>query len=396
MAAPSPTSDGGTRADGGSPDGGTSDGGLDAGWDGGTDGGTDGGAPDAGTDPVYYVDPAGNDSADGRSPATAWKTLGRVNGTPLAPGSSVLLKGGAVWNEVLSPLSSGTAEKPITYGAYGTGRPVLDGDGTSGNAITLQGDSHLVFRGLEVRHFTNRFIVFLSDAHEILFDDVYFHDAAEGLHASPSSPSTHITVVRSTLVDFSGTTGYCHPVSIPANNAYWTLIDTELGDSIMSCAIDLGANSTYIRVYAHDCGLEATNSDRHGLYLSGPSAQVFDSRVSQVSGDCIYLGSQGAVLQNNQLSGCNTAVTFTEYDSGFPSATISLTRNRMWDVESGLWFNASPGQQWVISNNSILGARADGGEQRDRSRLQVGAPVGLREQPHRRTREHALPGRWLV
>lgn len=70
---------------------------------------------------TYYVDDAaGLDDADGRSPATAWKTLGKVNGPGLLPGDTVRFKRGGLWRGQLFP-TSGAAGAPVTYAAYGSG-----------------------------------------------------------------------------------------------------------------------------------------------------------------------------------------------------------------------------------------------------------------------------------
>ncbi|UFS70175.1 right-handed parallel beta-helix repeat-containing protein [Geomonas sp. RF6] len=78
---------------------------------------------------VYYVDATnGNDSYDGMSASTPWKTISRVNGSSFAPGDSILFKRGEMWREQLTPPSSGALGSVITFGTYGTGsRPVISG-----------------------------------------------------------------------------------------------------------------------------------------------------------------------------------------------------------------------------------------------------------------------------
>jgi hypothetical protein len=63
-----------------------------------------------------YVSPTGNDSNDGRTPATAWKTLAKVK-DPLNywPGTHIFLERGGVWEETLAP------NNRSTYRAYGSG-----------------------------------------------------------------------------------------------------------------------------------------------------------------------------------------------------------------------------------------------------------------------------------
>ena len=72
---------------------------------------------------TYYVDPAGSNANDGLSPQTAWRTLLKVGISTFQPGDQILFKRDAVWNEWLTPLSSGTAGNPIKFDAYGNGRP---------------------------------------------------------------------------------------------------------------------------------------------------------------------------------------------------------------------------------------------------------------------------------
>ncbi|NUR86524.1 MAG: coagulation factor 5/8 type domain-containing protein, partial [Nonomuraea sp.] len=46
---------------------------------------------------AYFVDPNGDDNADGRSPATAWKSLGKVNAQTFQPGDTVGFISGGQW-----------------------------------------------------------------------------------------------------------------------------------------------------------------------------------------------------------------------------------------------------------------------------------------------------------
>lgn len=78
---------------------------------------------------TYYVDSTfGNDNNDGLSLSTPWKTINEVNNSRFQPGDQILFERGKVWRETLIVPSSGTAEKPITFGAYGSGaKPVISG-----------------------------------------------------------------------------------------------------------------------------------------------------------------------------------------------------------------------------------------------------------------------------
>ncbi len=64
---------------------------------------------------VYYVSNGGNDKNDGKSPATAWQTLEKVNNARLKQGSYVCFERGGLWRGQLDPHTG------VTYTAYGIG-----------------------------------------------------------------------------------------------------------------------------------------------------------------------------------------------------------------------------------------------------------------------------------
>ncbi len=79
---------------------------------------------------IYYVSSStGNDSANGKTEATAWKTIAKVNSKFFLPGDSVLFKRGDTWRETLKIPSSGSSLKYIYFGSYGTGseKPLILG-----------------------------------------------------------------------------------------------------------------------------------------------------------------------------------------------------------------------------------------------------------------------------
>ena len=87
---------------------------------------------------TYFVDPQGDDNSDGLSPASAWRTIAKVNATKLSAGDRVLFARGAVWYETLQPASSGTAARPLVFADFGAGaKPVLDAGGTLSGWSTI-------------------------------------------------------------------------------------------------------------------------------------------------------------------------------------------------------------------------------------------------------------------
>ena len=83
---------------------------------------------------TYYVADTGNDANDGRSIATPFRSLNRVNAIDLKAGDAVLFRRGDAFRGRLEIRQSGTVEKPIRFDAYGNGdKPVLAGSVTVSN-----------------------------------------------------------------------------------------------------------------------------------------------------------------------------------------------------------------------------------------------------------------------
>ena len=69
---------------------------------------------------TYYVSQNGNDNNDGLSPATAWKTIQKVNNSPISCGDAVLFERGGIYRGMVM------CDSYVTYSAYGDGpKPVI-------------------------------------------------------------------------------------------------------------------------------------------------------------------------------------------------------------------------------------------------------------------------------
>lgn len=99
---------------------------------------------------IYYVDASGgSDSNEGKSPTAAWQTIAKVNAAALQPGDQVLFKRGQTFPGRLYPIISGALERPILYGAYGSGvRPIIDGSANSALIVTSP-VNHLRFESID-------------------------------------------------------------------------------------------------------------------------------------------------------------------------------------------------------------------------------------------------------
>ena len=94
---------------------------------------------------TYYVSSNGNNKDDGRSPATAWRTIDKINDLKLNPGDSVLFEAEKVFtgNLQFDRYDLGTSEKPITICSYGKGRAVINAGNETGIQITNAQGFHI-------------------------------------------------------------------------------------------------------------------------------------------------------------------------------------------------------------------------------------------------------------
>ncbi|WP_304062913.1 right-handed parallel beta-helix repeat-containing protein [Pedobacter glucosidilyticus] len=76
----------------------------------------------------FYFSESGNDKANGKSPASAWKTLNRLKNLKLQPGDTLFFKRGDTFTGMLDIKQSGSTNKPIVITAYGQGeKPIFTG-----------------------------------------------------------------------------------------------------------------------------------------------------------------------------------------------------------------------------------------------------------------------------
>jgi hypothetical protein len=102
----------------------------------------------------YFVDGInGDNSNNGTSLATAWKTIQKAaNSTP--PNSTVMIKGGTYHENIVINVS-GTAGQPITFQNYAEEEVLIDGTGTSGSTmLAMTNKNHLRFINLTIQNKT--------------------------------------------------------------------------------------------------------------------------------------------------------------------------------------------------------------------------------------------------
>lgn len=139
---------------------------------------------------TYYLDSEnGDDSNDGKTRKSAWKSLSKVGTLRLQPGDEVLLRRGCTFNETfLVNESSGSAKQHVLVSTYGRGdKPKIVAPDNSGHAVQIRNCEYITIEDLDIKNqgsdpnLKNRFglHVLLDDygeAHNIEIKGVDVHD----------------------------------------------------------------------------------------------------------------------------------------------------------------------------------------------------------------------------
>ncbi|MGI5373118.1 right-handed parallel beta-helix repeat-containing protein [Streptomyces sp. CA-251387] len=117
---------------------------------------------------TFYVSPDGDDSDNGRTPQTAWRTLEHADATRFKPGDELRLKGGARFTGTLSigDGDAGDPRKPVVIDSYGKGRATIVAAGSRGIEVHNTGGvtvRDLVLVGDGASYRTEDGIAFVSD-----------------------------------------------------------------------------------------------------------------------------------------------------------------------------------------------------------------------------------------
>ena len=101
---------------------------------------------------TYYVDASmGNDSNDGLTANSAWKSLEKVNTSKFLPGDSILFKAGENWSGQLEISTQGAIGHPVVFARYGEGpNPRIDGKGEKDWTLLMLNSHYTEARDFEL------------------------------------------------------------------------------------------------------------------------------------------------------------------------------------------------------------------------------------------------------
>jgi parallel beta-helix repeat protein len=239
---------------------------------------------------------AADDTANGLTPATPWKTIAKVNSTTLAAGQSVGFKRGGTWRETLMPGQGGSADSPITFTGYGTGAaPIVNGADVISSAWTpygsapgtvthVQGTSHYTATGTAGSvTLTNN-----PTTGNLVVVAIKFYDSISGLSVKDSNNNVYTLVPDNSPSSYVGPVWMAYLLSAPANaskiiNATWTnsVYSVVWGDEFHPAT---GTSITYDRDAQAQSGGPSTTPNTPTITPSTAGSLLYSGLSNSVSG----------------------------------------------------------------------------------------------------------------
>ena len=280
---------------------------------------------------TYYVDAAGgNDANNGLTPATAWKTLTKVNSFTFSANNRILFKAGGVWTGRLYPKGSGIQGFPVIIDMYDSGnKPLIDGNGMTGTGVVyLYNQQYWEINNLEI---TN--------------------NAASGsdrrgvrIEAENYGTANHIYLKNLNIHNIKGTVGQSRADKRTAGIGY-AIVDASLQEThfndilIDNCVITACENEGIITECVANDGFDPYTPEWNLIKIT--NAVVSNNVISNISKNAmiIRLFENGVVENNvcfntaNGISGntifsascTGTVFQYNEgYDNNSPDADGSL------------------------------------------------------------------------
>ena len=329
---------------------------------------------------TYYVKPNGNDALNGRSDATAWKTIGKVNRYSFATGDDVYFKCGGTWVRTSLFVDwNGSDNDRVTIGAYymdggseahgvSGNRPIIDGNDTVptdkyNGLITIENKEYITVENIHLKRSAG-YGVWNYRSDNTLVDNIYIKRTyMQGVYFYESNNCTlQYSDVSETcrygdgsVVAFRGSSN----IIIQYN----TIHETSNEQIVMNSGREginflYSDNSAAIGNVVYDCkGL--------GIYLT-------HAQHATVKNNLIYYTNNKAYWRHANRPSCG--IVFTDEENVGPNhlaRDITVTNNLIANCGEGitLWSSSNNNNDpalinVVIANNTIAKPYSTDGTQR--------------------------------
>ncbi len=239
--------------------------------------------PGDGSTKVYYADSKnGDDSNDGKTPETAWKSESKIQSSKslLVPGTMLLFKRGSEWEgNIRFEVLKGTESDPIVFGAYGDlnlPNPRFHRD------FFVLSSEHVMVRDLEFAKINTALSKYIT-----IYNNVV-HGSSK-LNYYPSNAvmawggSSYIAMVSNLVYDLSANDGLVVHGSAEGEpkGHVWIIDNVAIGNSGMEDGVDLAMSASGsatpcidVKVVGNSVQMEAvsgisTRTGKGGMMLNG-------------------------------------------------------------------------------------------------------------------------------
>lgn len=303
-------------------------------------------SPDATpTGPIYYVAPSGDDAKAG-SLTEPWKTIGHAMKTVPA-GATVRVRAG-VFHESVAVGVSGAAGAPIVLENMPGEAAVIDGTGVAlkdqQGLLDVDGRSHLVIRGLEVRNYTSSTSavpvgIFVHGASvDVRVENVDVHhivstvescNGAGGnafgiaVYGDATTPISQLVITGSKLHDLK--TGCSESLSINGNVDGFEVSGNTVHDNDNIGIVAIGAEGT-----APTTALDAArNGVIRGNVVYAISSAKNPAYGGELAADGIYVdGGRNLLIERNLVRNCDIGIELASEHAGKATSYV-LARNNL-------------------------------------------------------------------
>jgi hypothetical protein len=273
---------------------------------------------------TYYVSATGSDSNAGTTPATAWRTVGKVNRAALRPGDGVLFQGGATFSDTtLMPDESGTQTGRIVFGSYGVGRATL----TEG--------------------------IWFSSVNWLAFTDLAVTGPAQGLTASGGgSGADHIVIQNMAISN----------VGIAINSANGADDDWTIQNSTVDQTRDSGLilQGTGFLVSGNTITNTGTDSSilygKHGIYLKAADARVVGNTIRNFSANGVSARYRNSTIEGNTIDGGPIGIAWFQNDS--VAGTSHWSGNRISNTTAASFYVSPSDDAGATRESFVIAANA--------------------------------------
>ncbi len=294
----------------------------------------------------YYFDGVGgDDSHDGKSPKTAWKTLKQANETKFRAGDQLLFKAGTKFVGPLQPRGNGTEAAPIRIDRYGEGdRPLIEGGGIEA-AVLLKNVRFWEIRGLEVTNHGKERAPWRYGVHLLADDDglirhlyvsdLYVHDVNGSLAKEREGCGIFFESRNARFYDLR--IENCHVVRTDRNGI---------------CQLTAGFAKRSEKVVIRNNLLEDIGGD--GIKLWGTDGGLIEYNVVRgarrrcldAAAGIWPFGSDNTVMQFNEVSGTRGTHDGQGFDIDYQTRNTVMQYNYSHDNDGGFLLICTTGESY--------------------------------------------------